>query len=43
MNSITDFTSVRKHVVSSAYAVFRNVFTKILRPLIAAHKGGRNC
>ena len=34
INFITDFSSLRKKVVSSAYAAYRNVFSKILRPLI---------
>ena len=36
INSITDFLFLRKNVVSSAYAVYKNVFPKILRPLIFA-------
>ena len=31
---ITDYSSLRKNVVSSAYAVYRNVFLKLLRPSI---------
>ena len=34
IHSITDFLSLRKSVVSAAYAVHRNVFSKILRSLI---------
>ena len=34
INSITDFVSLRKKVVSSAYAVYRNVLSNMLRPLI---------
>ena len=34
INSITDFVSVRKKVVSSAYAVYRNVLSNMLRPFI---------
>ena len=34
MNSITDFSSLRKNVVLPAYPVYRNVFSKILRLLI---------
>ena len=34
INSITDFSPLRKNEVSSAYSVHRNVFSKILRLLI---------
>ena len=34
INSITGFSSLRKNVVWSAYAVYRNILSKILRPLI---------
>ena len=34
MNSITDFSSSKKDVVSPAYPVYRNVFSKILSLLI---------
>ena len=34
INSITDFVSLRKKVLWSAYAVYRNVLSNILRPFI---------
>ena len=34
INSITDFVSLRKKVDSSAYAVYRNVLSNMLRPFI---------
>ena len=34
INSITDFVSLRKKAVSSAYAVYRNVLSNMLRPFI---------
>ena len=30
INSITDFSSLRKNIISSAYAMYRNIFSKIL-------------
>ena len=34
INSTTDFLSLRKKVVSSAYAAYRNILTNKLRPFI---------
>ena len=34
INSITDFVSLRKKVVSSAYAVYWNVLSNMFRPFI---------
>ena len=34
INSITDFVSLRKKVVSPAHAVYRNVLSNMLRPFI---------
>ena len=34
INSITDFVSLRKEVEASAYAVYRNVLSNMLRPFI---------
>ena len=34
INSTTDFLSLRKKVVSSAYGVYRNVLSNMLRPFI---------
>ena len=41
INSITDFVSLRKKIVSSAYAVYRNVLSNMLRAFIFFSRFGK--